>query len=285
MKNSIYVFILYAGLLFHAEAQGLVDKSNKWNVVINPTFTPDYHSYSVRLIEDTLINGFIYDKIYYSFDSMNSKWIYQEGMLREDSSGKIFYRTDIDPEIILYDFSLKANDTFRIDPFCTLTVDAIDMIILNNGEKRKRITLSKLNQPNWGTTHWIEGIGSELGLISHFRFCHTDYADELLCYYRNDSLLYPKNPKSCFITTDLENVRTNNFVISPNPFQSFLEIDNEDSKYIYFEIYNLEGTLLIKGNIQESNSKIDLNDLLSGVYIIKFQSRGGVDSINKIIKI
>jgi hypothetical protein len=285
MKTYFSNFIFFMGIIFQINAQSLVDKNNKWNIVIHPTFIPVYHSYSLRLLDDTLVNNLLYHKIYYSGDSLNTNWTYQGEMLREDSSGRVYLIRDSRPEIVLYDFSLEVNDTFRVFDYCTLQVESIDTIILNNGEKRKRIFLSRLNQPNWGITHWIKGIGSEFGLITHFNFCHTDYPEELLCYYRNDSLLFPKNPSTCFISTDVDNIRNESFVVYPNPFHSSIEIHDPKLNFTNYEIQNPEGTVLFRGNLQENASEIVLSNIPSGLYVIILRNKNGNMAVKKIMKL
>ena len=70
---------LYLALIYNLailNAQHLVEKENQWNVAIYPTFTPDFHSYAIKILDDTLVNGLVYHKVYYSYDSINTVWNY-----------------------------------------------------------------------------------------------------------------------------------------------------------------------------------------------------------------
>lgn len=266
------------------KAQLLVNKENQWNVAIYPTFTPDFHSYSIRLLDDTLINGLLYHKIYYSFDSLNTNWIYQYGFLREDGFNKVYYKRDNENEHVLYDFGLKINDTFKINEFCTLQVEETDTITLNDGQSRKRLKLVRKGDPNWGHEYWIDGIGSQYGLINHFRFCETDYSDVLLCFYSNNKLLFPLAPTSCFLTKNEELRIGSKIKTFPNPFHSNIELDLGNSNYTNYRIINLTGTLILMGTIHNPISKINLEDLACGVYLFVVQKDNGNQQIARIIK-
>lgn len=287
IKSLKYLSLLCFVLVFilsDLNAQLLVNKENKWNVAIYPTFTPDFHSYSIRLLDDTLINGIMYHKIYYSFDSLNTNWVYQHGLLREDGFNKIYYKRDNENEVLLYDFSLKVNDTFKINDFCTLQVEETDTIQLNDGQSRKRLKLVRKGDPNWGDEYWIEGIGSQFGLISHFGFCSTDYSDVLLCFYNNSILLYPMAPASCFLTKNEE--LTNNFKISsyPNPFHSYIELKNINSQFKSFRLTTLTGNVLLSGRLEEAIAKINTDALISGIYIVIVEAENGKECVSRLIK-
>lgn len=269
---------------FQLNAQALVSTENQWNVVIYPTFTPNFHSYSIRLLGDTLVNGINYLKIYYSYDSLNTQWKYQYGLLRQDSVGKVYYKNSSSNELMLYDFGLQVNDTFHVNEFCTLIVTDIDTITLNDGQLRKRIQLEKKDQPNWGNEYWINGIGSEFGLISHFRFCGTDYSDVLLCFYTNGKLLYPVAPASCFITNNRDIYNDPNIYIYPNPFKSNIEINITNTGPTYYKLINFTGTPILKGVLYNKISMLDLEDIQCGIYFLYLEDEIGLKSIHKVIK-
>lgn len=69
-----------------------------------------------------------------------------------DASYIPYYLTD-DGEIILYDFNMKVGDKYRhVDGYEDICITAIDSVMLNDGSKHKRLTLSN-------ELILIEGIG------------------------------------------------------------------------------------------------------------------------------
>lgn len=265
-------------------AQVLVSKENQWNVAIYPTFSPEYKSYAIRLLDDTLVNGLRYRKIYYSYDKQNTLWEYQNGMLREDTLKRIYYKSEQAAEVLLYDFSLKVKDTFKIPQFCTLQVVEIDTIKLNDGQLRKRLKLMIKDQPIWGHEYWIEGIGSQFGLINHFNFCETDYADVLLCFYIKGNLIYPMSPLICFITENDEASNEPGIKLFPNPFHTKIELNSNNSNFTCFKILNIDGHLMHQGHIDNPITKINLETLDSGIYILVVQKDDGNQQVKRIIK-
>ncbi len=254
-------------------AQLLVREGNQWNIAIYPTFSPNTSSYSLRIGEDTLVNNQLYYKVYYSSDSLNSSWTFRNDLLRQDSSKRVYHKRRDADEFLLYDFSLQVNDTIQLDEYCTLRVLEVDSIELNNGELRKRLKLTKADDPHWGEQYWINGIGSEFGMLSHFGYCYTDYSNGLLCFYQNGEILYPENPPSCFITGvgNLEELTSVN--VFPNPFSSYLIIEDEEKGMEQYLIYNNLGQYMQGGGINNSFLRIELEGLPRGLFYLILMDR------------
>ncbi len=289
MKTNItiqyFILLLLFNISYHSIiAQGLVTTDNQWNIAVYPTFSPNTSTYSLRIGEDTTVNNIVYQKVYHSNDDQLADWTFNNSLLREDAAEKKVYVKDGNgSEHLLYDFSLEVNDTFHIEGSCTLIVNEIDSVSLNNSVVRKRMKLEIKDSPINEEQYWIEGIGSEFGLLSHFLFCGTDYADGLLCFYSNSELLYPSAPSSCFITPTKNLIRSN-VKISPNPVLSSLSIDDPESILEQYSIYNTTGQLMKRGNLIRSKNNIDLSSLLPGFYIITFEDDTGNYYSQKIIK-
>lgn len=265
-------------------AQLLVEEGNQWNVAIYPTFTPNTSSYSLRIGEDTLVGDQSYHKVYHSSDSLNREWNFYGNLLRQDSTGKVYRKQRDVPEFLLYDFGLQVNDTIQLNEYCTLRVLEVDSIVLNNGEQRKRLKLTKADDPRWGEQYWIDGIGSEFGMLSHFGYCYTDYADGLLCFYQNGELLYPENPPSCFITgvEKLEELTSVN--VFPNPFSGYLIIEDEEKRMERYLIYNNLGQYVQGGLINNSFSRIELEGLPKGFFYLVLRDREGRRYSTRLVK-
>ncbi|BAO76987.1 endonuclease [Winogradskyella sp. PG-2] len=69
------------------------------------------------------------------------------------------------------------------------------------------------------------------------------------------------------LNTDYEIDETDTVKLYPNPVNSILNIEL-DNDYVSYSIYNMIGKEILKGNL--TNRKLNVNQLNSGVYIIKF---------------
>nr|WP_290469455.1 T9SS type A sorting domain-containing protein [Lacinutrix sp. MedPE-SW] len=68
----------------------------------------------------------------------------------------------------------------------------------------------------------------------------------------------------------------------PNPVQgNLLTIENKQNTT--YEIYNVLGKKVLKGNITPSDNKVNVSNLSKGVYILKLQSKNGTVT-KKLIK-
>jgi ribosomal protein L11 len=74
-----------------------------------------------------------------------------------------------------------------------------------------------------------------------------------------------------------------NFSVKPNPTKSELYIDNKNTNEEFSaELYNIQGQLQIRKVNLKSNAFLSLQNLSSGVYILKVQTNKGVQSISVI---
>lgn len=278
----IYFFSLLLFFCCNISAQKLVQEGNQWNISVS-SFFPLTTSFSVRIGEDTIINNTNYHKIYYSADTLNTAWEFQNEWVREDSTKKVFLKSGNQPEMIYYDFELKVNDSILIDHFCHLRVINIDSIQINNGEHRKRLTLQNINDPFPMVQYWIEGIGTNLGVFDHHLFCYVDLYLELLCFYANGELLYPKNPPTCFITKT-KDISENKIKIYPNPVSDILNIENVDNQIQSYVLYDFTGSLVSKGDVESQSFFIPMYTLPDGLYQLFVRDKQGNTFIQKVIK-
>ena len=68
--------------------------------------------------------------------------------------------------------------------------------------------------------------------------------------------------------------------VYPNPFKDELNVSDDNASS--FEIYDLSGKLVMKGNL--SNRKLNTTSLAKGVYLCKFVMKNGTSISRKIIK-
>ncbi len=237
----------------------------------------------------TIINGLTYYEQLESAEEYGNNWGHTNMYYRTDDSSRVYINSYAN-EYLAYDYSLDVNDSVAIEPgFVYLVVDFIDSIILENGERRKRLALrcSFDDDPlhGWGYTYWIEGLGGDRGVNdSYLEFCAID-ADAMytLCISRNDSLLY-KNPEfdSCwYLAVATIPVKEDPVVIFPNPTKDIIQLTGVPDQ-ILVTIWNETGDLISR----QSGTTIDLKNEPAGIYFISVSLPGNRNQfIRRVIKL
>ncbi len=79
--------------------------------------------------------------------------------------------------------------------------------------------------------------------------------------------------------------KQSSFVLSPNPSNDFVNISLQNNAGGYIEIYSISGLILQKQNIPEDQKEIKMNvaQLSSGVYLVKYTTKEGVLSIERLL--
>ena len=140
---------------------------------------PDYE-YKYFIEGDTLINGKEYKKLY-SFNVDNQRVKTYVMALREEYNKVFFLPTNSTKEYLLYDFGLAVGSTVMVSNVyqtenSEISIKVIDDRVLNiNGVERRLMKVCRiLTVDNETYTFpagwWIEGIGSELGLLNNWIF-------------------------------------------------------------------------------------------------------------------
>lgn len=121
------------------------------------------------------------------------------------------------------------------------------------------------NSINWDNEH-IDNSGGYIGTHLDFMVCNN----------------YAPLAKSVTLQPSKINI-DNAIVISPNPASIAISISNLQKESQAYEIYNLNGQLVGKGNC-ESGSYVSLQSLSEGIYLIKIITSSGYMSNVKFIK-
>lgn len=248
---------------------------------------PDYKA----LCGDTIINDKTYAKLYQiqlDFDGNEVSRSY-EGGTRIETDLVHWIPNDFNEEILLYDFSIEAGQTITLEhPWFspnTLTVVSNQLINTPDGVIRRQINLQS---PSGYQETWIEGIGSNLGVI--YRGIDigavTDFLPTLHCFKFEGNLGWKNlavNPEPLCDFTFSDNCSTtsisilNNNDISlrvfPNPFDRMttINIDGFDQlKSPVLNIYNLQGQLIEKiPHINEEKFIFSRKNLNAGGYVFE----------------
>lgn len=284
-----YLLLILMFTTFSLEAQ-LVSEDHRWNIGVFTWLYPMTGGTKfVRLDTATVFNGLVYHELLNSVDSMVT-WQATNLFLREDSS-KVYKNQGLTSDELLYDFSMQIGDT--INNLCPFVVTTIDSVVLNNLEVRKRITLEPVYLANPNLV-WIEGIGSTSGLIDYpITHCLSDVYSLILCFYRNDSLIFESDPVApyfpnygCYvdITLPTEDLSQTGIQIYPNPFVNKINIDQTNHNSLSCSIYSIQGELIITKTINQRLGSIDLSWLATGMYILSLKNEDGQQFYQKIVK-
>ncbi|MBL7903941.1 MAG: T9SS type A sorting domain-containing protein [Bacteroidales bacterium] len=182
---------------------------------------------------DTLINGNTYSRLL-STGVITTSWLggsydypYENafyGFIRTDSARTwVFYDTT---EELLYDFSLQAGDTLPMTTMNwspTVIVSSVDSVLVN-GKYLRRFNLFDPVQSDL-ICHWyIEGIGSENGLISPMQLM-MDNGWTFGCYAEDHAPVFPEDT-DCILSVNAIYVDTpaGRPEIFPNPAEDFLTV-------------------------------------------------------------
>lgn len=274
----VSLFVLFSATTFYG--QSMLKEGNQWNLLSTSCCSPEKITVLVKVDGDTLINDVSYSKLFTTRDTFDTNWVLREELMREDTTGKVFLREQNGEEILLLDFGLQVGDIFE-SLECNLRVAEIDVVILNNGEERKRIHLD--NADGWTYT-WIEGLGSTIGPT--FRsYCIFDAAPNLLCFYEDDEVRFPDSPNFCFVeqTNSVQHLLPADLKIYPNPFNKELHIEFKETLIESYTLVDLLGQEIVKGTL--AGGLIDVSNIPAGAITILLQGSDGSVYSEKLIKV
>lgn len=224
---------------------------------------------------DTLIGSENYVQIY--------KWGQYAGGIREDVANqqRYFIGTDNIEKNITISHFLHVGDyltdssvflnAFRAyfdfsaidyDSPDSLVVGQIDSILEANGTYSCSYWLAKPGQIGY----YLFRYNTYRGLLNLDRLENHTYQ---YCYGEIDSLGTVPNPTQSPCDLGLEELKSYDIVVSPNPTSDMIEISGKDVSLVHdITIYNLHGLMVRKVLPSEINSGISLQELESGVYLL-----------------
>lgn len=165
---------------------------------------------------------------------------------------------------------IKSGDTFNVKDEVKMHVDLTgdlsqaDQLEFISQENGKNNIILKTSTITSETTYWNKWIPSEAG----------NYVLKVIAY-KNDAYVTDVVANVSIetgIITDLENNSTNSkILVYPNPTNGILSL-NIDSKFSFI-VFDLSGSVRLKGENLMSNSLINLSDLAQGSYLLKVISK------------
>jgi hypothetical protein len=270
MKKVLLILALFLFSMASKE-QGFIDPANQWNVSESENFGASMTGI-FKVFGDSVIGNKSYQKIFVTYDSALNNWYYK-GLLREDSNKVYYISVYGNGEGLLYDFNLKAGDTTHVisewlpEPreFVCQSVDSI----IYNGISHKRWNFY------YPYESWIDGIGSTEGpLYSGASGYVFDLYFSLLCFHRNDTLLYMEPGVSgCYFTNvGLNELNaTYDVTLSPNPITKGQNLNVKmESEIKEIELFTSAGIKTeISTEIHKKSATIKVGNLPSGIYFLR----------------
>lgn len=202
----------------------------------------------------------------------------------EEDSIVYWYNKKLGDFTVLYDFTAKANDGWRINVLDTAVNMKVDFVnYLDYMGVTRKVIHARDRADNYNGLI-VYGIGH---LKSFFpeELLDNDYrVNGLRCYWLNGELLYKHGLSDCETFYDLEENEGAEFVIYPNPARDavFLKLPQNNrntSDSVSVEIFNMMGVLVRKH--ENCDGYIDVSDLTAGTYFFKVGNKGEVLIINR----
>jgi len=272
VKTLIALFfgLMISGLIYSQDYYPIVQENNEWNVIkVVPTpgvpWDSTYWTMTYKFYGDTIISNQTYKKVYKSEEEIPINWEY-EGCIREEEQKVWYFPQYGNEETLIYDFTLNIGDTVTILGWEPMVVDSISQIEIN-GEDRKQIYLSI-----WGQfiEHWIEGIGSNFGILQSGTSLAVGWYTRFLCMSEDGELIYMNpNYSSCYlINTKIEEIHYSRIQVYPNPTKDKINIKNsENVKIESISIIDLNGHNLLE--FENDINELDLSGFSKGIYLLK----------------
>lgn len=279
-----------------------------------------YYVDNLRIEGDTTFYGTDYKKLYITkeeyiyasitnqpTDSLSSSIDQFFGGIRMDEQklyvAAAYYDLSMDEKLI-FDFSAHPGDTVQIwydtMGYHPVVIDNVYGVTVADGSVRNRYNLKEITTGNPLSIYWIDGIGSNYGLLSSHFVYMSDLSKTLRCVKQNEEVIYDYDPSSYFycsvnplqdceavISTGVDKIDESiNATLSPNPMNASatLKFDNLSNEVYCLDVYDSKGMLMnSKSNISNGEVSIERANLSSGLYIVRLYSTNQTVFIGKLI--
>lgn len=253
----------------------IAQKGNEWHTLSTTLF--GYSNYVNWCSGDTIIGNVRYMKI---MGILNNGDPHLFTVLREED-GKVWKRhLNTSVETLLYDFTANVGDTLCFgEPGASFVLDSISIEQIGSVDRRKfwfGLEYDGFGNPRTKET-WVEGIGSDYGLLWTGYFNVFDGWHCLLCFHQNGELVW-ENPEYGTCTYDaIEENKDSEISIYPNPVRDRVVIEGIEA--VEIQVYNTLGQVV---KTVRGTNEIPVADLPQGVYMLRIADAEGKVYTNKI---
>ena len=267
---TLLTLLLFAGemTLRAQEYVPIIQDGNEWNTLL--VITDNWPNYTyTNFVDwcsgDTIIEDVRYTKIMGTANGDDPRLF---SLLREEE-GKVWYRDlNHQTDILLYDFTANVGDTL-FESY--LVVDSISIEHIGGVDRKKYwfgLEYEFTGEP-YALETWIEGIGSDLGLLNSGSYYYCGSYSRALCFHQNGELVW-YNPEygSCTVT-GVEEIKEPIFIY-PNPAKEMATIGGSEVAEV--QVYNAFGQLV---NTIHGTNEISVTGLAEGVYLLRVTATDG----------
>ena len=259
----------------------MIQEGNEWYTldaqVCSPQPLKGYNTLVHRIADDTLIDGVRYTKVIQTVNDVGTPTL--AALLREED-GKVWERYLYgSTDVLLYDFTANLGDSLVCGYGDYFVLDSISIEQIGGVDRKKfwfGLEYDFIGDP-YAMETWIEGIGSDLGLLfcgSYF-FCGGYY--RALCFHQNGELVWQNPEYNACLITDVEEIHDNELTVYPNPANNLVCINGVEAAEV--QVYNAIGQMV---KTVRGTNEIDVVDLAEGVYLVRIMDAEGNIYTNKI---
>ena len=272
MKN-LKIYTLLALLLMaggvKTQAQEyvpMIQEGNEWctlEAIVCKDTEGHYNTLVNWLSGDTLINEVRFTKV---METLNGEGTpYQVALLREEY-GKVWETYNGNSEILLYDFTANVGDSLVCGYGDYFVLDSISIEQIGGVDRKKfwfGLEYDFTGEP-YAMETWIEGIGSDLGLLycGSYYFCGGYY--RALCFHQDGELIWQNPEYDACVITSVEEINDKVISVYPNPAMETVTIDGVEAAEV--QVYNVLGQMV---KTVRGTNEIDLSGLVDGVYLLR----------------
>jgi hypothetical protein len=255
----------------------IAQKGNEWHTF--ETGVWQINNYVNWCSGDTLIEDVQYMKIMGTLNNGNPNLF---TVLKEED-GKVWERhLNTSVETLLYDFTASVGDTLCFGhPGNCFVLDSISMVQIGGVDRRKfwfGLEYDGLGNPRAKET-WVEGIGSDYGLLWSGYYGVYDGWHCLLCFHQYGELVW-QNPEynTCSYPYDaVEENKDSEISVYPNPVRDRVVIDGIEVAEV--EVYNALGQ---RAKMVQSTNEVNVSGLQEGVYLLFITDAKGISQTKRI---
>ena len=252
----------------------MIQEGNEWctlEAIVCKDTEGHYNTLVNWLSGDTLINEVRFTKVMETLNGEGSP--YQVALLREED-GKVWETYNGNSEILLYDFTANVGDSLVCGYGDYFVLDSISIEQIGGVDRKKfwfGLEYDFTGEP-YAMETWIEGIGSDLGLLycGSYYFCGGYY--RALCFHQDGELIWQNPEYDACVITSVEEINDKVISVYPNPAMETVTIDGVEASEV--QIYNALGQLV--KTVRNSN-EVSLGGLPQGVYMVRI-----TDAENKV---
>ena len=267
MIKLLFTFLLacFSSFLFGQYAP-MVSESHTWKITNYGLFVMNYQE---TISGDTIIDGITYKNHWTQTEGYPA---YLNGAVREDVETQRVYANYGGGEMLLYDFTLEVGDeaeVYGVGMLHPITVTEVSTVTVG-GEQRKMITYTETEGLGG---FWIEGIGSDHGIMDAAIGFVMDFNPVVNCFYQGNDLAWD-NPvdsdDACSLFLSTKEIDIQDASVFPNPTNGsvkFLFPTSSINQVYQIAVFDISGRCVL--NQSSLQNQIDLSGISTGLYSVQ----------------